>query len=128
PFEATRSQVAMLQFRSTVVRAELDLAATAARLRTLVGRGPLDAIDVDGDLGAPRTASTPEPARLEELALASRPDLQALEHEQARSLADLRLQQALGKIDYVVGAEYRRQQGIAGRSNSLGVFVSAPLP
>src|SRR5581483_1583010 len=32
------------------------------------------------------------------------------------------------KIDYTLGAEYRRQQGIAGRSNSLGLFVSAPLP
>jgi cobalt-zinc-cadmium efflux system outer membrane protein len=58
----------------------------------------------------------------------ARPDLRALELAQARTRADLRLQEALGRIDYTVGAEYRRQQGIAGRSNSLGVFVSAPLP
>ena len=31
-------------------------------------------------------------------------------------------------MDYTVGAEYRRQQGIAGRGNSVGVFFSAPLP
>ncbi len=62
------------------------------------------------------------------MALATRPDLRALELSQARSLADLRLQEALGKIDYTIGAEYRRQQGIAGKSNSLGFFFSAPLP
>ena len=45
-----------------------------------------------------------------------------------RSTADVRLQEALGKIDYMLGAEYRRQQGISGRSNSIGFFVSAPLP
>ncbi|HEY6210976.1 MAG TPA: TolC family protein, partial [Vicinamibacterales bacterium] len=35
PSEARRSEVAMLQFRATVVRADLDLAAATARLRTL---------------------------------------------------------------------------------------------
>src|SRR3989442_7576936 len=43
-------------------------------------------------------------------------------------MSDLRRKEAIGKSDYTVGAEYRRQQGIAGRSTSLGVFVSAPLP
>jgi len=62
------------------------------------------------------------------MAMAARPDLHALQLAQARSVADLRLQEALGRVDYTVGAEYRRQQGIAGRSNSLGVFLSAPLP
>ena len=58
----------------------------------------------------------------------ARADLRALQLAQARSVADLRLQEAMGRVDYTIGAEYRRQQGIAGRSNSLGVFVSAPLP
>src|SRR5437588_6140196 len=128
PFESTRSQVAMLQFRSTVVRAELDLAVARARVRTLLGRGPADPLDIAGDLSAPAAPPAPDPARLEQLAYVSRPDLQALERSDARTIADLRLQEALGKIDYTVGAEYRRQQGIAGRSNSLGLFVSAPLP
>src|SRR5205807_1704197 len=64
----------------------------------------------------------------EELARQARPDLRALQLAQARSVADLRLQEALGTIDYTVGAEYRRQQGIAGRGNSLGLFFSTPLP
>src|SRR5437588_13130859 len=66
PFESTRSQVAMLQFRSTVVRADLDLAAARARLQTLVGRGPLEAIDVVGDLGRAHAADVLDAARLEE--------------------------------------------------------------
>ena len=32
-----------------------------------------------------------------------------------------------GKADYVVGTEYRRQQGLAGTGNSLGVFLSTNL-
>jgi cobalt-zinc-cadmium efflux system outer membrane protein len=130
PFETTRSQVAMLQFRSTVVRAELDAAAAGARLRTLLGRAPTDALDLGGSLkiDAPPDPAPADVSRLTEMALAARPDLQSLQFAQTRSLADLRLQEALGRVDYTLGAEYRRQQGISGRSNSLGFFVSAPLP
>ena len=40
----------------------------------------------------------------------------------------MRLQIAQGKVDYTVGTEYRRQQGLAGTGNSLGVFFSTSLP
>ena len=120
----------MLQFRSTAVRAELELATALARLRTLIGRSPGDPIDLADDLRVAEPAAgvpdcRPQSSRL---ALATRPDLRSLQLGQARSVADLRLQESLGVIDYTVGAEYRRQQGIAGRSNSLGFFVSAPIP
>ena len=128
PFESIRSDVAMLQFRSTVVRAELDLATATARLRTLVGRSPSDPLDLVGDLAAASAGMASDVGQLEQIALKTRPDLRALQLTQTRSIADLRLQEALGKIDYSLGAEYRRQQGLAGRSNSLGFFVSAPLP
>jgi outer membrane protein, heavy metal efflux system len=127
-FESTRSQVAMLQFRSTVVRAELDLAAAAARLRTLLGRAPLDPIDITDDLTVADGLAATDVTPLEQLALVSRPDLQALQRAEARTAADLRLQEAIGKVDYSVGAEYRRQQGIAGKSNSLGFFFSTAIP
>jgi len=55
-------------------------------------------------------------------------DLLAAQLERARTQADLRLQIAQGKIDYAVGAEYKRQQGVNGRGTLLGVFFSAPLP
>src|SRR5258706_5554873 len=44
-FEATRSEVAMLQFRTTVRRADLALATATARLRTLLGRASTDPIE-----------------------------------------------------------------------------------
>jgi cobalt-zinc-cadmium efflux system outer membrane protein len=61
-------------------------------------------------------------------ALAQRPDLMLARGAQARNQADLRLQMAQGKVDYTAGTEYRRQQGINGTGNSLGVYFSAPLP
>jgi len=128
PNESTRSEVAMLQFRATVVRADLDLAAATARLRVLLGRAPGDPLTLADTLAGDRADGSPELPRLQALARQSRPDLQALRVAQARTLADLRLQESLGRIDYTVGAEYRRQQGIAGRGNSLGFFFSAPLP
>jgi cobalt-zinc-cadmium efflux system outer membrane protein len=128
-FEATRSEVAMLQFRATVVRADLELAKAAAQLKTLLGRSPdsaLEIVDALAIAGSERTAD--DVGVVESLALRSRPDLLSLQLAQARSVADLRLQEALGRVDYTVGAEYRRQQGLSGRSNSLGFFFSAPLP
>jgi outer membrane protein, heavy metal efflux system len=127
PVESTRAQVAMLQFRSTAVRAELDLATALARLRTLLGRTSGEPVDIAGDL---RSSGAPSPdlASVEQMALATRPDFHALQLTESRSVADLRLQEALGRIDYTVGAEYRRQQGVAGKSNSVGFFVTAPLP
>jgi len=127
PVESTRSEVARLQFRSTAVRADLDLATALARLRTLLGRAAADPLDIADDLRI-AAAAAPDLTAVQQLAVTTRPDLRSLELGQARTLADLRLQEAIGRIDYTVGAEYRRQQGIAGRSNSLGFFVTAPLP
>jgi cobalt-zinc-cadmium efflux system outer membrane protein len=128
PFEATRSEVAMLQFRATVVRADLEVAAATARLRVLLGRRPGDPLKISDELTAYAAPPLPELSELQDLARQARPDLRALQLAQARSIADLRLQEALGTIDYTIGAEYRRQQGIAGRGNSLGLFFSTPLP
>ena len=50
------------------------------------------------------------------------------ESDEARSQYDLRLQLAQGRVDYTLGAEYRRQQGVNGKGNLLGLFVSVPLP
>jgi cobalt-zinc-cadmium efflux system outer membrane protein len=128
-FEATRSEVAMLQFRATVVRADLELAKAAAQLKTLLGRSPDSALEIVDALAIARSERTADDVGVvESLALRSRPDLLSLQLAQARSVADLRLQEALGRVDYTVGAEYRRQQGLSGRSNSLGFFFSAPLP
>jgi cobalt-zinc-cadmium efflux system outer membrane protein len=129
PVELTRSRVAMLQFRASVRTNELALATARIRLQALLGRVPgAGLIDIDGDMKAPLPPQGPDLARIQQMALASRPDLHANQLDQARSLADLRLQLAQGKVDYTFGAEYRRQQGVNGRGNMLGFFFSTPIP
>jgi cobalt-zinc-cadmium efflux system outer membrane protein len=125
--ELVRTQLAELQFTNAVILAQSRLRISKQRLQLLMGRAaPSDLFDVVGEM-----RREPLPFTFEELwrqALARRPDYQAAVRDQARSVAEVRLQIAQGKVDYVIGAEYRRQQGIAGTGNSLGFFFSAPLP
>jgi outer membrane protein, heavy metal efflux system len=125
--ELSRSRLAALQFQNEVKSREMRLAVAANRLRVLLGRRDEGPLEVAGEL-----RRDVEPASLEVLqrrALDGRPDLKALEREQARSAADARLQIAQGKIDYTLSAEFHRQlapNAIAG--NEWGLFMSAPLP
>jgi outer membrane protein, heavy metal efflux system len=125
--ELLRVQLAELQFENAVRQAQLRLDAARSRLSVLCGRGrSTRLIDVKDEL-----RKDTKPVKLEDLfeeARTARPDLKALQREQARSLAEVRLQVAQGKVDYTVGTEYRRQQGLAGTGNSLGVFFSTNLP
>ncbi len=69
------------------------------------------------------------PDALQALAFRLRPDLNALEREQARSSADVRLQLVQGKIDYTLSAEFHRQAAPGSLTgNEWGLFVSAPIP
>lgn len=129
PVELTRARVAMLQFRANVRTAELARATARTRLQTLLGRTPgAGTIEILDDMKMPVPPTGPDLAEIERKALGTRPDLEAIQLDQARTQADLRLQIAQGKIDYTFGTEYRRQQGVNGKGNSLGFFFSAPLP
>jgi outer membrane protein, heavy metal efflux system len=129
PVELTRSRVAMLQFRASVKTAELALTTARTKLQTLLGRSrAAGLVDVAGEIKVPLPAQSPDLQQIQAAALSMRPDLQAVRLDQTRSQAELRLQLAQSKIDYTVGMEYRRQQGVNGRGNSLGLFFSAPLP
>ena len=124
--ELLRSRVAVLQFQSAVRQAELRLRLARNRLQALMGRTTFSpAFDVAGTLR--RDAATVSTDDLKRQAFELRPDYQALARDQARSLADVRLQMAQGKVDYTVGAQYHRQFSNA-TGNSLGFFFSAPLP
>jgi cobalt-zinc-cadmium efflux system outer membrane protein len=127
--ELVRSEVAQLQFSNQVRQAESRVRLARNRLQALMGRLVFDpSFDVAGDLRRdPLLAPKPE---LTQRALASRPDLDALRRDQARSQAELRLQLAQGKVDYTVGAAVNRQFGVGGLTsgNSAGVFFSMPLP
>jgi len=124
--ELMRTRLAELQFANAVIHGQLRLRVAKQKLQLLMGRTiAADNFEVLGELPKqPLTLTLPQ---LQELALTRRPDYLALQRDQARSLAEIRLQLALGHIDYNVGFEYRRQQGIAGQGNSLGFFFSMPL-
>lgn len=125
--ELSRSRLAALQFQNDVRQRDTKLRVARNRLSTLIGRGPNgDALDVVGELR--KDPQGLEYDALRRQALEARPDLRAVRTDQARSVADLRLQLANGKIDYTLSGEYHRQEGADVRGNSYGVFVSAPLP
>ncbi len=126
--ELVRSEVAQLQFANQVRQAESRVRLARNRLQAIMGRLVFDpSFDVTGELRRdPLPAAKAEVAKL---ALAARPDLDALRRDQARSQADLRLQLAQGKVDYTLGAGVNRQ-GVPGLAsgNSAGIFFSMPLP
>jgi cobalt-zinc-cadmium efflux system outer membrane protein len=125
--ELIRTQVAELQFENTVAQARLKVDVGRARLRLLLGRTKSERLpDATGEFRREELATSLEGLRAR--ALSSRPDYLALQRDVARSQAELRLQLAQGKVDYTVGTEYRRQQGLAGTGNSLGIFFSSNLP
>jgi outer membrane protein, heavy metal efflux system len=129
PSEATRTRVAMLQFQANVSRAELALRAASMQLRHLLGRtASSDPLTVVEPPVRPPAAPGLQVDNLQALATDHRPDLVAAKQTEAHSVADLRLQLAVGKVDFTYGAEYRRQQGPENFSNSIGVFFSAPIP
>ena len=128
PLELVRSRVAMLQFRGQVQRAQLGVTRARTRLQGLLGPQALgQPIDIVGELRVPLAPATMAIEKLHELAVESRPELQTVRLTQMRNAADLKLQLANGKVDLTYGTEYRRQQGVNGTSNSLGLFVSIPL-
>jgi cobalt-zinc-cadmium efflux system outer membrane protein len=129
PLEVTRSRVAMLQYRGSVTTAELTLTQARLKVHALLGRQPGEPLaDIEDDLRLPPAATTPDLDVVEASARVNRPDVRALQRDEARSQYDLRLQMAQGRVDYTLGAEYRRQQGVNGTGNLAGLFVSVPLP
>jgi outer membrane protein, heavy metal efflux system len=125
--ELLRTQVAELQFENAVAQALLKVQIGRAKLHVLLGRRKSDPLpDAAGDFRREELGSTVDALR--DRAFAFRPDYRALERDAARSEAELRLQLAQGKVDYTVGTEYRRQQGLAGTGNTLGIFFSTNLP
>jgi cobalt-zinc-cadmium efflux system outer membrane protein len=125
--ELARSRLAALQFQNDVRSRDTKLAVAVHKLRALLGRTDANPIAVTGELRRDATALLPD--ALQQQAMQQRPDLQALQRDQARSVADVRLQLAQGKVDFTLSAEYHRQlapNSISG--NEWGLFFSAPLP
>jgi cobalt-zinc-cadmium efflux system outer membrane protein len=125
--ELERSRLAAMQYQTAVRQGELQLKQAIGRLQFLLGRTALsEDLDVAGPLRRDDGVLNLEAIRTG--AMQHRPDLLETRQAEVRNQADLRLQIAQGRIDYSAGMEYRRQQGVNGTGNSLGFFVSAPLP
>ena len=124
--ELTRTQVARIQFQSAVRQAESKLRVATNKIQTLMGRAmPSPTFTVEGELRRDTDPVVLETVNAQALEL--RPDLQALRKDQARSQAEIRNQIAQGKVDLTVSSMFHRQF-YNGTSDTLGFFVSAPLP
>ncbi|MEO5923177.1 MAG: TolC family protein [Bryobacteraceae bacterium] len=125
--ELERSRVAAYQYRTAVQQAELQLDQTKIQLQFLMGRLQRSPdFDTAGDLR--RDVLLETPVEIATKALSFRPDYLGGTQSQVRSQADLRLQLANGKVDYVIGTEYTRQQAWGVSGSSMGVYFSMPLP
>ncbi len=125
--ELLRSRLASLQHRNFAREAESRGRTSLFRLQTAIGRAvPSPTLELAGDLR--HDPVLPALDRIREAALLQRPDLLASRRDLTRAQAEVRSQQAQAKADPTIGAEYRRQQGVNGSSNSMGVFLSLPLP
>lgn len=125
--ELSRSRLAALQFENDVQQQVSKLSVARSRLSTLIGRGPSGAgLDVTGELRHDAVALDQGVLALR--ASEARPDLRAAKSDQARSVADLRLQLANAKVDYTVSGEYHRQAAGGLVGNAYGIYFSAPLP
>jgi len=129
-----------LQFQTDLQDALLALKTAKASLRALVGGSGLEEeFDVEGALqAAPFERTLPE---LQQLALASRPDLKSAEAGKIKAAADVRVARANGVPDPTIGASLLHTGNeIAGPSwfqpfypkgdvsNAMGLGVSFPLP
>lgn len=125
--ELLRSRLAALQFQNQARQAEFKLKAARHRLQLLMGRSMLThGFDVAGSLR--RDAEPLDIGTIRQLAQQHRPDLLAIQRDQARSVADLRSQIAQGKVDYTLGTMYHQQRPNTGPAHSLGIFLSVPIP
>jgi cobalt-zinc-cadmium efflux system outer membrane protein len=119
--------VAAAQYQSAVEQARLRLEQSSLSLLRLIGRQePRAVVQFEGELPQERIRESLE--NLLAAAKANRPDLQAAMKSQARSQADLRLQLANGRVDYVLGTEYSYQRAFGIGGSTVGLSVSVPLP
>ena len=126
--ELLRSRIAALQAQQVVRAAGLKVLSARRHLERVIGRPPGV---VPFEIRGARTTEAAGMAARQICALEPFGIGQTSAPSSVRARAHRRrfgVQLAQGQIDFTVGAEYRRQDGLAGRGNSLGLFFSTPLP
>ncbi len=117
-----RIELQTVNFESDETNAKLTQTQASQQLQTLLGYArPADGFDINGTLNPASFSQTlPE---LEAAAIATRPDLQALEQQVRATDASARLAAANGSADPTVGGEYEH----SGRASTFGLNLSLPL-
>jgi cobalt-zinc-cadmium efflux system outer membrane protein len=125
--ELLRSEVAALQFRNQLRRAELRVRQEAVRLQWLMGR-PAPAPDLDVAAEFRRDEPVEGLEELIEAALAARPDLAALRREVERLDAEVRLQKAQALPNLQFGFSHHKQYVGPFPGQTVGFRFEIPLP
>ncbi len=125
--ELLRSEVAALQFRNELRRAELRVRQEAVRLQWLMGR-PAPAPDLDVAAEFRRDEPVEGLEELIEAALAARPDLAALRREVERLDAEVRLQKAQALPNLQFGFSHHKQYVGPFPGQTVGFRFEIPLP
>ncbi len=128
--ELRRLQVERFRFADDAFAAELALRNARSRLLAVLNVRPLDqpfdAVDdlLSTSFAATKAVPSEGADAVVGLALASRPDLDAVRRERDRARTGIRLQEALRTPSFSVGAGLKRDFG----SNGLVVTFGVPLP
>jgi outer membrane protein, heavy metal efflux system len=121
--DVLKAQIAVTRLADHLAMFHQDGDIARTRLNTLMGRDPAAPLEVEGDYAAP--ASLPAVAALQQIALAHRPELQAIEAEIRQLETKVRLTQRNYKPDISVGAGYMLMPG--GSMNRHGYMAELSL-
>ncbi len=117
-----RIDLQLAEFEADYDSAHLNLVQAADQLKMLLGMDQQTAgFDISGVLDPPQVTLTL--ADVEQQALAERPDYRAAQQSLRLAEANVKLAQAYGTADPILGGEYDR----SGNDNSAGFQVNFPL-
>lgn len=120
--ELNRIRLEQARFESDALNARLALAQARVQLQSLLGFTRFsEPFEIDGSLEAPELPQSL--ADLQALALVHRPDYLAAVAGVSKAQTDVRLAEANGATDIVMGSEFKRN----GPDNTIGFTVSLPL-
>ncbi len=122
PTELDRIRVEQARFETDILNAQLALEQARVQLENLLALQEFPpGFDVEGKLEAPDLSLSLH--ELQQAALASRPDYLAAREGVSKAQADVRLADANGAADVLVGTEYKRNT----IDNTVGFTLSVPL-
>ena len=120
-------EIASARFEADAVQADAGAAAAILALETILGLPAATSLPLADTLeGIARDSAASPPPAADEVAIADRPDVRALESALRRAEADRDLQKAGRVPDPTFLAQYEREP--PDKTNTVGFGVSFPLP